>query len=214
VSWFSPPREKPASAPAAAPEPAAHHSLGFRALTRSLSADGGTSVLDLGPALGQNIAFFGRYGCRVHIGDLHRSRLEIGPLTKDDEHPERYFSRLLPLTAGERFDVVVAWDLLDYLEARELSALTEHLRPSLHDGTLFFAMVSYHKEIPATPIRFRVADAEHLVYEIQGSARRPCPRHKQPDLERHLPGFRIDSSFLLRNGMQEYLWAYRAPQVS
>jgi hypothetical protein len=211
VSWFSASKSKPASAPAGAPEPAAHHSLGFRALTRVLRRGGGASILDLGPALGQNIAFFGQFGCRVHVGDFYRSRLEAGVFT-DEDHPARQYARLLPLAADERFDVVIAWDLLDYLEPKDVDALVAHLAPTLHDGTLLFAMVSYQKEIPASPMRFRIADDEHLIYETGGAARRPCRRHKLPDLERHLPGFKIDSSFLLRNGMQEYLWAYRTPR--
>jgi hypothetical protein len=210
VSWFSASKTQPASAPHGASEPAAHHSLGFRALTKALGRAGGTSILDLGPALGQNIAFFGQFGCRVHVGDLYRSRLEAGVYT-DEEHPQRRYESLLPLANEEGFDVVIAWDLLDYLDAKEVDALMAHLRPALREGALLFAMVSYQKDIPASPIRFRIADHEHLVYETAGAARRPCPRHKLPDLERHLPGFKIDSSFLLRNGMQEYLWAYRQP---
>jgi hypothetical protein len=81
-------------------------------LTRALRRDGGTSILDLGPALGQNIAFFGQYGSRVHVGDLYRSRLEAGIHT-DEEHPERRWDHLLPLSADEGFDVIIAWDLLD-----------------------------------------------------------------------------------------------------
>jgi len=210
VNWFAS-KSKPASTPTAASEPAAHHSLGFRALTRALRRDGGSSILDLGPALGQNIAFFGQFGSRVHIGDLYRSRLEVG-VRADDEHPGRHLARLLPIESGEAFDVVIAWDLLDYLEPKEVDALIAHLAPALREGALLFAMVSYQKEIPASPIRFRIVDSEHLVYETHGAARRSCPRHKQPDLERHLRGFKIDSSFLLRNGMQEYLWAYRPAQ--
>src|SRR4029453_6237273 len=107
--WFTASKSKPASAPSAAPEPAAHHSLGFRALTRALRRDGGSSILDLWPALGQNIAFFGHYGCRVHIGDLYRSRVEIGVHT-DEEHPAGKFARLLPLEKGEAFYLLIAVD--------------------------------------------------------------------------------------------------------
>ncbi len=209
MSWFTTSKDKKPASASSTSEPVSHHSLGFRALTRSLRQEGGSSILDLGPALGQNIAFFGRYGCRVHVGDLHRSRLEVGVFDKENEHPERYFAKLLPLSEGESFDVIVAWDLLDYLVAPEVTGLIAHLRPTLHEGTLLFSTVSYQKEIPANPTRFRIADDEHLIYEPTGSGRRPCPRHKQPDLERSMPGFRIDSSYLLRNGMQEYLWAYK-----
>ena len=79
-------------------------------------------------------------------------------------------------------------------------ALMHHLAAHGSDG---FVVCGTTGEAPT------LADDEHLIYESTGSGRRPCPRHKQPDLERSMPGFRIDSSYLLRNGMQEYLWVYK-----
>ncbi len=38
------------------------------------------------------------------------------------------------------------------------------------------------------------------------SVLRPAPRYTEIDLKQLMPGFRVYSSYLLRNGMKEYLF--------
>jgi len=59
--------------------------------------------------------------------------------------------------------------------------------------------------MPSQPIRFRIVDTDTLSYTIDSSLERPSPLFKEPDLKRWLPDFEVETSFLLRNGFQEYV---------
>ena len=59
-------------------------------------------------------------------------------------------------------------------------------------------------------MRFRILDQEHLAYEIRTASLRPCPRYAPAELNELLRGFRLDRSFLMRHGTQEYLFARQA----
>jgi len=116
-------------------------------------------------------------------------------------------SGLLAFPADTRFDAVLAWDLLNYLDRHEMVVLARLLARFCRPGALLFALISILKKIPAEPMRFRILDQERLSYETRTAATRPCPRYAPAELNELLRGFRPDRSFLLRHGIQEFLFA-------
>jgi hypothetical protein len=205
VSWFSglrssqPVTQRPASS--------GHRSPALKGLLEGLRPGTRRSVLDLGPPLGPNIELLSRFGCRVRIADFYRS-LAGEPVTHRE--PEAFGSlvgRLLPLDRDERFDIVLVWDVFNYLRPDQISSLMARLAPACRLRAMVFALMSTRRQIPAAPLCYRILDHETLRYEGSLEAVRPCPRYAQPDLTRMMPGFRVEGSFLLRNGLQEYLFA-------
>ena len=61
------------------------------------------------------------------------------------------------------------------------------------------------KTIPAQPYRFKIKDEQHLVYDRRTPTERPSPRLAPAEVTNLLKGFRVDRSFLLRHGIQEFL---------
>ncbi len=178
---------------ASAAEPAAppvelHRSPGWKALLQALPADRKLEMLDLGPAVPENIAFLSSRRVRLEIEDLFSASPPV-------------LSPGLP-----RFDAVLAWDLFDYLDKATAQALAARLAADCRPGAWLFAMVCYQKEIPARPVRFKIADAETLAYTEIAPGSLPCPRWNARDLGRLLAGFRVHGTFLLRNGRQEFVF--------
>jgi SAM-dependent methyltransferase len=134
------------------------------------------------------------------------------PPPGDDHEPglAAHFAELLTFPEDTRFDAVLMWDLVNYLERREVAALARQLARFCRPGALLFALISILKQIPAEPMRFRILDHEHLAYEIRGAGTRPCPRYAPAELNELLRGFRLDRSFLMRHGIQEYLFTRQA----
>jgi hypothetical protein len=154
------------------------------------------AVLDLGPARPENVAFFARLPCRLHVEDLYRTLAgRRGAGLPDD---------ILQLPLETRLDAVLAWDLFDYLDADLLRALAPRLADLCRPGALLFALVSYLGTIPDRPLDFRLGDGDLLLYG-PSPRRRPGPRHAARELEKLLAGFQFQSSYLLRNGYQEFL---------
>jgi len=194
------------SAPAEPAPPAGHHSLALKPFLDALRSEARPSVLDLGAPVGSNLEFLSELGCRVRIADLYRSLSAESVESRRPEASRALFERLLPVGADERFDAVLAWDVFDYLRPDQLAALMARLAPGCRSRALVLALVSTRRQIPAAPLRYRILDRENLAWEGALEPMRSCPRYSQPDFARAMPGFSVLRSFLLRNGIQEYLF--------
>lgn len=196
---------RPVAPPEADSEPLDRHSLALAEVLRTVAAPGKTQVLDLGAASGANVAYLSRHACTLHIADLHRT---VGAAEGDNEEAlERAFERQLP---GGPFDLVLAWDLFDYVGRTGLRVLGRLLAERTAPGSLLFALVSFHPRISDRPHRFQIVDPETLRYGDPSGLERPSPGYREPDLVRLLPGFEVTGSYLLRHGIQEYLLTRRA----
>jgi len=201
VGWFSGSR-----APAEAARPPGLHSQALKALLGGLRPGSRHAVLDLGPPLAANVQFLSALSCRVRIADLHRSLCAESIESRRPEAVGALLERLLPLAPGERFDALLAWDVFDYMRPDQVSALMTRLAAACGPETPVLVLASTEREIPATPLRYRILDPENLTCEGPREPRRASPRHTQPDLVRMMPGFSVRRSVRLRRGLQEYLF--------
>lgn len=207
MSWFSSrtssPRKEQGRVQTVV-EPDIHRSLALVALLDEIRKRKMT-VLDLGSTVGSNVEFLSQFGCKLFIEDLYSalsSRITGG---EDDLAGPGFFADFLNLPEDTRFDVILAWDRFNYLQRKELANFSEQLRRYSRPGTLIFALISYHKTMPAQPYRFKIKDEQHLVYDRQTPSDRPSPRYAPAEITSLLKGFRVDRSFLLQHGIQEYL---------
>jgi hypothetical protein len=209
MGWLGSRAGKPVAAgPGGATE--VHRSLALAGLFAGISARSKLEVLDLGSAVGSNIEFFSPYGCKLYIEDLYTELVTSLGSGDDERIGPAFFESFLNFPEGTRFSAVLAWDLFNYLERRELAALSSYLARYCQPGAQLLALVSIAKQIPQQPYRFKIVDAEHLSYERQSAAERPCPRYAPAELAELMHGFRLDRSFLMRHGIQEYLFARTA----
>lgn len=205
MDWF---RRK--ETPPESPGPALavqHQSLAFKAALRDLEREGVEQrrplLLDLGPVLGSNVEFFTERSCRVQIADLFRSL--PADAAAEPERLAQDLTAALP-TPEQGATLVLAWDLFNYFRLEALTALGERLASCTAPGGIVFALLATHKTMPPQPQRYRIVDDSTL--ETAGgepAAAVPAPRYRQPELERALPAFRVETTYLLRAGMQEYL---------
>jgi methyltransferase family protein len=207
MAWFSRgsgPRKAPVP-PRAETEPQTHQSLALAALFQEIRKSRKLQVLDLGSAVGSNVEFLSQFGCKLYIEDLYAAISSRTPAGAGDTLGPAFFAEFLTLPDDTRFDVVLAWDLINYLQRKELANLAVQLRRYCRPGALLFALVSILKQIPAQPIRFKIVDEKTLLYERRTPVDRPSPRFAPAEVTDLLRGFRVDRSFLLRHGIQEYL---------
>ena len=188
--------------------PDEHQSLALPALCRGLET-GRQRILDLGPAIGSNVAFYSGLPCNLFIADLHDALFPghaEGVMRRRDQFDELLASEL---PGDGDFDLILAWDLLNYLDEDELRSLSRHLAAVSSPGAVLFALVSTRKVMPNKPAVFRIVDPSRLAYQTDPRVKREAPRYKEPALDRAMPEFSVESTYLLRNGMQEYLFTHR-----
>ncbi len=192
------------------PEPAVYRSLGLGALCESLREKTGCSILELGPVRSENIAFWSQFSPSVYIADL-RSNLPLPAAPADPDNPEQPepdWDHLLKLPGDRRFDVILAWDLLNYLELSAAASLIRYLSRFCRSGTLIFALIFDQKQMPEQITVYRIVDHGRLRYDQNGQALQACPRHQPRALAGIMHPFRAAHSFRLQNGVVEYLFTY------
>ena len=207
MSWFS--GSRPGHGPVEAASTAGHRSPALKAVIDSLHPGSRHSVLDLGLPLGSNVEFLSAHACRVRVADFHRS---LGGEPAESKAPAAFagtLERMLPIAREECFDAVLSWDLFNYMRPDQITALMAWIAPSCHARTLVLAFIWNRPRIPLAPLRYRIVDSENVAWLGPLDAVRAAPRHSQPELARMMPTFAVKASFLLRNGIQEYVFASR-----
>lgn len=183
-----------------------HASLALEALFGELGFERRYRALDLGAASGANVEFLAQFCSNIQIEDLYRSLASGGYFAEDGSPSGELPPGVLAFPPGAVFDLVFAWDLFDYIGRAGAQAALERLRPHCPPRSLLFALTSDQKEIPREPIRFKFLDRGKLIYEFASASVRPAERYTPRDFAMLMAGFRVQHSFLLKNGVHEYLF--------
>lgn len=183
---------------------AEHPAPGLRSALELLPRPG-ASVLDLGPALAANVAYFQIAGARLRIADLDRSILESNAANDRGPAWDRRLEELLPFAEGESFDLVLAWDLPNYLGRERWPAVARRIveRVSLSGSFHLFSRVA--AEMPARPCLYRIGLPGTISEEIVVGAVAPAPRLPHAEIEKLHPGLVALHSHLGKHGVQEYV---------
>lgn len=183
-----------------------HRSLALAQLLGELRPEQRLSVLDLGPAVGANLSFLSeRFRCRLRIADLWSSADRGRRIADPDVDPAALMRDLIP-AEGEPLDLILGWDLVNYLGKPQIRALAGCLAPACRPGARWFLMALAGQRIPREPLTYELREGGDLVYrDGGGEATRPGPRYRPAEIDEMTPGFSVDRSYLLRHGVQEYL---------
>ena len=200
------------SEPASSPPPA-FRSWALADLLRRREADRRWRVLDLGSANHNNMTFFVGRGASYVVEALYSTTAPCRAGGRFDAACMRSLPDLLRFTPETRFDAILAWDLLDYLGAAGLAVLGERLAPHCHPRTLLHAMVAREGKLPAQPARWEIVDEHTIRQWAHGGPLLDAVRLTDASLQRALGAFRVDRSYLLQNGLQEFLLEPGAPSL-
>lgn len=178
----------------------------FHSLIQRLKTGGRWVVLDLGSAHSATVRAFGQFRCRLEIVELADSLDSLN----GEIDPRRIRQRadaLLPARGRELTDVVLCWDLINYLNQPALTAVMECIALRCKRGALAHGLVYYTaKSMPERPSTFLPVDDQHIVQHVAPGRERPAPRYSPEDLARCMPRYAVERGRLLRNGMQEFLF--------
>ena len=192
-------------------EPVVNSSLGLQSLCQRLQTVPTCDILELGPVRSVNVQFWSRFSPSIFIADLRSSLPLPATPSEDPENPEFVrpdWESLLGLPGGRTYDVILAWDLLNYLELPAVSSLIDYLKRFCRRGAVLFALIFDQKQMPDKIAVYQISDESHLKYDCAGSGMCACPRHQPRALGLVMSGFKTADSFRLKNGIVEYLFEY------
>lgn len=175
-------------------------SSGLAELSRHFHQDEPMCILDIGATSAANIRYFTERGQKIYSEDLLTASTDSSLLTKDDEGRsvidyKRFLAENLTYPGG-RFDVVLCWNLADYLDESLVKPVIARLWSTLRPGGMLLAFFHTHEAGPDSPCyRYHIVDQDTLEMsdiEMRRDARKgPAGVGQAP----HHGGFRLQRVF-------------------
>jgi hypothetical protein len=177
----------------------------FPKFLSALAQQPGTPVLlDFGPVIGGNVAYFGeRLGCKLFIEDLFADY---------DRHARAGTLEALPAAIDARFrhgegsvDGVLCWDFFDYLEKPAAQALARQVTRMLRPGGAVMGFFSTAAAERASFTKFEVVDDATLRHRHHPGAGGRKHVLLNRDIIKAFDGLIVSDSFLLKSNTREIL---------
>ena len=177
--------------------PAERTSPGLAALFASLRAGGGHVVLDLGPGQPAHLRVLEGFASQIRFAGMF-----IAPGGGDER---THMIRGLQANPEAPYDVVLAWDVFDRLEAPERVDLIVRLAEITAPRARLFFLVSGSGAPLRTPLAFTLAGPGRVIETATGPPRPPGPELLPAAVERLLGPFAVQNAFYVRSGWREYV---------
>jgi SAM-dependent methyltransferase len=157
----------PERPPAQVAEKLTRRSSGLGELSRSWESAEGMCVLDLGATSPTNIRHFTERGHRIYSEDLIIASTDPELITKDENgtpilDSRKFLAENLVYPAAQ-FDVILCWNLPDYLEEGLVKPVVGRLWSVLKPGGMLLAFFHTRDAGPDSPYhRFHIVGADTL----------------------------------------------------
>ena len=161
-------------------------------------------LLDLGPVVGSNIAFFGdQLSCKIYVEDLFaevEAHAKRGSRALAESLPKRL------VQAPGTIDGILCWDLFDYLDKTTSPALATKLTELLRPGGALYAFFGSTPAELKTYTKFVLEPGNKL--RQRTSPATPVKRHVllTRDINKMFGGLRVAESVLLKSNTRETLF--------
>src|SRR5262245_60902811 len=168
-------------------------------------------LLDLGPVVGNNVAFFGeQLGCKIFVEDLFTDldrHVRSDTLDAFPAFLEKRLTRLPGAVHG-----VLCWDLFDHLDRRSAQVLAAELTRVLGAEGALLAFFSTAPSRDARYTKFIIVDDANMRHRSYPAARTRQANMPNRDILRLFPSLRVSDSFLLKSHQREIL--FRKPAIT
>jgi hypothetical protein len=177
-------------------------SSGMGEVSRILKSQEGLCVLDMGATSANNIRFFTDKGHKNYSEDLLRSSLDPELRIEDSEgksvlDSKKFLDENLVYATG-LFDVVLCWNLPDYMEESLVKPTIDRLWSVMKPGGVLLAFFHTRDAGPdSTCYRFHVTDTDMLdMQEVKfAPPGRPASEKQSPRLQRVFNNRHIENLF-------------------
>jgi len=168
------------------------------------------TVLEVGRAMPETVAFFSQYRCRLHVLDLY-GELESGQLDRagTGKTLQRQFQELFAFEPGTQLDLCLLWDLPHYLEEKQLRAFSAALWPWLqpHSRAHIFGVHSAATQLLNR--EYGIVNIDSLSVRPRETEQLKHSPHPQSFLSEWLTCFSTSRGVLLGDGKIESIMSAR-----
>jgi SAM-dependent methyltransferase len=186
----------------ASPQKLSRRSSGMGEISRLLNSQEGLCVLDMGATSSNNIQLFTGKGHKNYSEDLLRSSLDPALRVPDADgkavvDSKKFLEENL-VYPNNQFDVVLCWNLPDYMEESLVKPTIDRLWSVMKPGGVLLAFFHTREAGPdSTCYRYHVTDSDMLeMQEVKFAAPgRPASEKQSPRLQRVFNNRHIENLF-------------------
>jgi len=177
-----------------------HRSPALTAIYNEIKTSDRNRVLDLGPMSTGCFGLFSGLSCKMQVEDLTSSLCEHIAAGKASSSFD-VGCHLADYQKHEKFDVVLAWDLFNYMTLAQITLVFAALQPYCKPNTLLYMLRYVEKNIPAQPCAFHVKD-KYLV-EVDEPELKPREVRAPSTLQllSAMPGYFMQDTLMGKMGM-------------
>lgn len=180
----------------------------FPDLFRKVDPTERLTVLEIGRAQPETVDFFSQFKCRLRFADIYSaSSLLEEQAGRPEAELSAPFRKALDIPKGEKFDLCLLWDILQYLTGPAIRALCGALEPHMHQHTRAHALGVHSVLTKCERAEYAIAALDEFRLKearLPGLEYRP---HPQAELAEMLTVFKVDRAILLGDGTVEMLLA-------
>lgn len=147
-----------------------------------------------------NFNFLANLSCKVHFENLDEFIDEHGKLSSGNQ-VYRLNKFLLQHDASVKFDVILAWDFLNYLPLEVVEAMFVRLNAWCQPNTLMHSIGYLGGKIPEHPARFEIIDQYHVNIRARNLQPRRVTVHQTAALLKRIPDYYLHNHLMNEKGM-------------
>ena len=165
-------------------------------------------LIDLAPLNANLLDYFSQYHCKLHLPGCRDELLSLHVTTAEDKPLlSEVFKSCIPLHNCDphTLDLLLLWDLPNYLDKPVLSALITYLMPYVASGAVLHTYIHTRQTMPDYPGGYRLTRENTVIVEMSAAWNVSSPTYYQELINKVFAPFRVDRGMLLANGLQEYI---------
>lgn len=175
----------------------------------ALSSTEAPVLVDFGPVIGSNVAFFGEsLGCKLHIEDLAADL---------ERHTRAGTREALPEALTKRFpqadasvDGILCWDIFDFLDKAAAQSLAREVVRVVRPGGAVMGFFCSSAVAHAPFTKFEIVNDTSLRHRPHAGGGGAKVVLQNRDIIRMFEGLTVAESFLLKSNTREILFRKRA----
>ncbi len=165
-------------------------------------------ILDVNPANQFQLDYFSRVHCKLFLPGCGQQLLAMNLDEYDTKTKiNRALVKNLQLYKNKKasLNLIMLWDLPNYLDPRLLNELNQFLLPHSTNDVILHIYIQTRENMPELPGQYTFQGDNKISVENNSVKTIPCPMYYKEALQKILSPFVVQKGVLLSNGLQEYI---------
>lgn len=182
-----------------------HRSPGITAIYNELKVSTRNNVLDLGSSSHSSFQFFSQLSCHIHFEAIDAFLADGGEVCASAEALQAglndYLSTFSP---DKKFDIILAWDIFNYLDSETLCWLITRLNQHCRANTLLHTIKYVGRKLPAAPRNYQILNQYQVKITCDNIlCTRPFATIDTNKTLKNMPDYVVEQTFMRHEGMSQ-----------